>query len=169
MSRSPGGLGSWLQTKGPLLPCCVPTYFLHPGAISSHPPSQAPALSAPHRPPPQGFQDPRPEFRSIFAQTKQEDGFNTSPCCRRVLWCRALPKQVDTYGLPIQVPSQHRLGHAERMSQVIRGSLQISSPPDLTLMKSPHLKPGEVPRQQDWPSLDQACPPVAQGGCEVWG
>ena len=33
----------------------------------------------------------------------------------RMLWCPALPEQVDTYALPIHVPSQHRLGHAERM------------------------------------------------------
>lgn len=77
-------LGPGFSNKVPLLPCCVPN--LPPstqGSSPAHPPSQAPALSVPlSAPPPQGFQDLGPEFRSIFAQTKQEDGFNTSPCCR---------------------------------------------------------------------------------------
>lgn len=172
VSRSLEGLGLGFSNKGPApsLPCpnLPPSPRGHLQLILPDRllPCQHPSL--PH--PPQGFQDLIPEFRSIFAQTKQEDGFNTSPCCRlsgALVSCSS-KAGGHLWPPPSTSPASTDLAMQNERSQVIRGSLQIL-PQTSAWMKSPHLKPGEASGSRMAFLLDQACPPVAQGGCEGLG
>lgn len=161
------GVGSpGFSNKGPppSLLCPQPASF-NPGFVSSSSSQPASALSAPPPPhPPQGFQDLGPEFCSIFAQTKQEDGFNTvvPAVSFQMLWCPALPKQVDTYALPHPCPQPaptwpcRTIGH-----KLSEEACKFLFPQTSAWMKSPHLKPGEASGSRTGltlgPSLPTCC------------
>ena len=142
-----GGAGPWLlKQRASSFPSVSPACLLQPrGHLQLILPARllpCQRPSAPH--PPQGFQDLGPEFHSIFAQTKQEDGSNTSPCCclSDALVSCSSKACGHLWPPPSTSPASTDLAMQNEWSQVIRGSLQISSPPDLSLDEVP---PSQAP------------------------